>query len=290
MEYGFGKGIVMATSQLYNIEVLVNFYACIGAWRYLSQCTNRISVVFPPIGTALFYCWMSFGSRWNHSLSIFSIFVIAFIADGFFLSFRYALNRFLKGTWRSETIFTNRSVSVCFLFWILVWAATYVWLEAESLFWPQFVVGVTSIATVLIFALVLVAKLPEEAPSQYTEWIDRQTNFVVWLILLLPFITVGDLYVVLKGLSSWVACKISVPIAFRLALAIHVQSRTRFPVSSLHPEKKLFIIRLLRVVAVGISSWRLFVVNINDEVVLHAVPTLLLVATVCDTVELLCLI
>jgi hypothetical protein len=282
----------MKTSQLYNIEVLVKLYACLGAWHYLDFSFINdgalLSIFMPPIATSIFYYLMTNGYIRNVVLLMESIVILAFVADGLFRFIRFLLYRMLKGTLRSRVRFSNQNRSrwIFLLLWLLIFYLTAYLLYGEKTWLhPEFVVGIMLILLVLYQSVLLISMIPDGVPLSFRKVGDREVNFVVWMILLLPFITVGDLYVVLKGFHSWINCKMLIPVVLRLALATHFFSIATPSPSGVHMENYRMMMRLLRVGVMAYSCWKLFALHIHDEILLHPLQALVMAATSCDIVE-----
>jgi hypothetical protein len=291
--YGYWESMLMITSQLYNTEILVKFYACLGTWHYLGFISSNdrvaLSIFLPPIVTSIFYFGMTFGGIKKDLLRMESIVILSYVADGIFRVVRFLLCRLKKGEFRSQILVShwNRGKKVILLIWPLLYLTAYLLFGGRTWLQPEFVLGVTLILTVLYLAFLSIYLLPKDAPLPSRLACDREVNFVAWMILLLPFVATGELYAVLKGFHSWFHCKMLIPIALRFALAIQV-----FPKSIATPnltkvdsEISRRVMRLLRVVTMAFGCWNLFALHVHDEILLHPLPALIMTATICDIAE-----
>jgi hypothetical protein len=283
----------MKTSLLYNTEILVKLLACLGAWHYLGFGGKNdeafFSILLPPIGTSLLYNQMTFGGIKNDVVLLESTVILSFVADGIFRAVRFLVCRLLKGELLSQSSISllNRPTAIALLVWSLMYLITCFLFGLKSWIQPEVVVGVALILMVLYLAFLSISLLPNDVPLRYQPAWDREVNFVVWMILLLPFIAVGDLYAVWKGLQSWVHCKVLILLSLRFALATHVFSP---PIATPNPHKvdmELYrtMMRKLRVVTMGFGCWNLFALHVHGEILLHPLPALVMTATICDIVE-----
>lgn len=286
---------------MYNAEVLVNLYACVGAWRYLNVLHTAVPgynsmmafILLPPIGTAaiarmcmaLGYYKSSFSA-----LPFLSVLILAFAADGIFLSVRLLLNRFKRerGS-RPNSLLSKTMIFTCLLSWTLCWYIAFSFAGATAWLRPQAFLSVTSIALVFVLGMSLVASIPSSLGPESAVWCTRQVNFVAWLLLLLPFIVVGDLIVIPESLTTWTVPKVLIPIAIRHALSIYAISFAPGIVRSSISGATAF--RLFRAIVVTFGCWNVLAFDLHDgaasrDFSFHPLSTLLLIASFCDVVEI----
>lgn len=271
--HGSWTGWAMETALLYSAEVLVQMYACVGAWRYLYRLPAVSGTVFlcqqqllPPIGTAIVFSYIQQSTNKSKSLpSFLSVLVLAFSADGIHLSLQLLLKRFLRGR-MSQVKPPSRSWCYgCLSLLLLIWSIARAMLGATAWIRPIAVLSATSLVLVYAVALALVARLSPSALSEScASWFDQQANFVVWILPLLPFITVGDLVMIQEGLVTWTILKALIPIGIRLVLSYRVIAS--YPPGGVlyRPSHWCTSLQLLRAVLVVLSCWRLLTMNFQD--------------------------
>jgi hypothetical protein len=270
-------------------------YACVSACRYLNLCLFPDGYLFlvlllPPIGTAILSSWISRATRPRSALPFISILVLAFTADGIFLSLRLLLNQCLRGKWSLTNPVRKKWIFGCLLSLILCWSIACALFGSAAWLQPQAVLSITSLIVVWMLALALVAKLPPSARPEAAFWYNRQVDFVVWMLLLLPFITVGDFVVIPEGLVSWTVPKVLIPVGIRLVLSLHVISWVSRP---MRQSTLGTIVRFLRACVVTACCWKLLTIDLrdgaSDDYSFHPLSALLLSASICDIVEIACM-
>ena len=286
----------MKTSQLYNVGILVKIYACIGAWYYLgvgsSVDHSMLSSIIPSIGASIFYYWISYGVEGSNAYLIESktVAVLAFVADGLFRVVRFLLTvyRCQKGTCRSQVLLSSPTIKcISLLLFLLICMTVYVRFGEKPWLQPEFVLGITLILSVLYLSILSISILPDDGSMCSREMFEREVNYVAWVIVLIPFITIGDLYVVLKGFHSWVNCNILLPVAFRFAMIVRSFSIAPPSSSNRLTGKYRTTIKLIRAVSMTLGCWNIFLLHTHEEILLHPLPALILLATICDIIELL---
>lgn len=280
----------MKTSQLYNTEKLVKLFACFGALHYVvSTCDDNwaiLSIFLAPIGASIFYLWMTFDEIKTNVVQWESIVILAFVADGIFRSVRILLCQFKKRSLRSQLLSQwNLSRTTVLLFWPSMYLTAYVLFGSKTWLQPEFVMGVALMLTVYYLAFLSISLLPEDLPFRHRVECGPEVNFVSWIIVLLPFIVVGDLYAALKGFHSLFPFIFLVVLAVRFALAVHVSSIATKNPSKLGAPIYRTMIWLLRVVTMVYGCWNLFTLHVHEEILLHPLPGLVMAATICDVVE-----
>jgi hypothetical protein len=296
-KYGWYAAFAMETSLLYNTEILVNLFAILGIVRYLrlnigdetKMASSLISITFPPIlCTILYYCF-SIGVKRKHTIAILSLFILAFVADSIFIITKFVLYRYLQGYWKSPNASVFSAGKPVFMFTILLWIALYFTLGHNSWFRIEFAAVATTIAWVVLLSILMIATIPKIRGIQQTQafYFDRQLNYVVLLLWVLPPIIIGELYAIIKGIHTWCVYVILVPVLVRLVLTTYtVLFVESFLLAATIPMgKQIKAMRRCRFIVLSLCCWRLLTFDVHDQVVLHPLPTLILVATAFDTLE-----
>jgi hypothetical protein len=289
---------VMETSMLHNAEILVNLYGIVGAVHYLQLdviTTNRLpqimSVIFPSITCAILYHAVSLGSRWKYTMSFPTILILAFVADAIFLFTRFLFRRFIRGTCCRKQATSNGYILVTyFSFVILLTVVLGVVLGSKTWIRLDFFIGITVIGLIYLLSLLLIANSPkEEAGGQYATYYDSQLQFVTLVFWILPFIAIGDMYSMFKGINAWSVFANLFPIIVRLSLAIFYVHPTKIQSTSnvAKTRKRDALLRTCRFGSISLCSWRLLTLDIDHQMLLHPLPTLILTATACDVIEIL---
>ena len=274
----------METSLLYNTEIVVNLFAMLGIVRYLRLnvggggkmvlgVSSLIAIAFPPLICTILYYWISFGVKRKHTVSILALFILAFVADAIFITTKFVLHKYLQGSWNSHNSNGFSIVKPVSMLTIMVWMVLY-FILGETWFRFEFVAAATTIALVVLLSIMLIAKIPKVRDSQQPPalYVDRQLNYVVLLLGMLPPIIIGELYAIFKGNNTWGVYAILFPILVRLAIA---------PIT-----KPIVVLQVCRFFIVfPLCCWRLLTLDIQNQILQHPLPTLILVVTTCDTIE-----
>lgn len=287
----------METSLLYNTEILVNLFAFLGTVRYLrldfDVVGNKLvlptmSITFHPILCTILYYVISIGVQRKHTIPILSMFILAFLADSIFITTKFVLHKYLQGTLScyekpSTSFFVIKTVSILtILFWIILYAI----LGRKSWFRMEFVIVVTATALVSFLSIFLITTIPKGESVQQPQALyhERQLNYVVMLLWMLPPIVIGEIYAIFKGIYTWGIYAILLPVVVRLAL----NNNSVYCVTSffLHPlliptTKQKVAMQLCRFIILSFCCWNLLTLDIHDHKILHPLPMLLLVATLC---------
>jgi len=231
--YGHLTAFAMETGLLYNAEIMVNAYACLGAWRYLHSDTFAVGsstswlLWLPALLFAVIQYLILMGLHSHAAPRFGSVLVLAYAADAVFLSFQWSLNCFLRGRW-AELIFLEGAViedkwfrgTLAVLFAI----ALYQLLG----FPPKANLSLLSLGVVYVLAFTVVAGLPREdcrcRSPELKDWRDRQISFVVWTMVLLPILSIGDVVASVKGLATTTAITVAfvIPVGLRLWIVLPV--------------------------------------------------------------------
>ena len=229
--YGHLKAIAMETGLLYNAEIMVDAYACLGAWRYLHSDTFAVGsstswlLWLPALLFAMIQYWVLMRVHSHAAPRFGSVLVLAYAADAVFLSFQWSLNCFLRGRW-AEIIFLEGAVIKDKWFRGTLAALLAIALYHFFGFPPKANLSLLSLGVVYVLAFTVVAGLPREdcrcRSPELKDWRDRQISFVVWTMVLLPILSIGDVIASVKGLATTTAIAVAVviPIGFRLWIVL----------------------------------------------------------------------
>lgn len=287
----------METSLLYNTEILVNLFTILGIVRYLrldnfggsKMVSSIVSTTYPPIlCTILYYC-MSFGVKRKHTVPSLSILILAFVADAIFITTKFVLRTYLQGALKMRNASVFSVATPIFIFTILSWLVLYFVLGQKSWFRVEFVAVVTTIAMVVELSMLLVTVIPKGQPTQqaFALYYERQLNYVVLLLWMLPPTIIGEVYAIFKGIHAWGVHMILFTILVRLVLTIYsvlwVKSCSKPPSTPM--SKKEIALQVCCFTMLPLCCWRLLTLDVYDQILLHPLPMVLLVATSCDAME-----
>lgn len=283
----------METSLLYNTEIFVDLFAILGSVRSLRLDVGIGSTVFsptalvmlPPMVCAILYSWIAIAVKMRHTISVLSIFMLAFLADAIFIATKVALRRYVQGSWRDKAQSTSDSLVVksVAVVTILCWTVLYSALGRKSWFRFEFVGTVTAIVLVVLSSILLIAAIPKRRsdPQVQTLYYDRQLNYVVLLLWILPPALIGEVYAMIKGIRIWRVSAFLLPILVRLVSSINSVRRVKPKIPN---TKHGLAVQLCRLLVLP-CCWRLLTSNVLHQTMMHPLSTLLVVATACDMIE-----
>jgi hypothetical protein len=288
----------METSLLYNVEIVLNSYAIIGIIRYLrlnvgggsKMVSSLISILFPPILCTILYYWTSLGVKRKHTIPLLSLLILTFVADTIFILTKVVLVTYVKGCWKSHNFSAFSIIRPASMFILALWISLYFVWGHHSWFRGELVIAVTTTVLVLLWSLwriAIIANVRAIPQPQASYLDDRQLNYVVVLIWILPPMIIGELYAIIKGIKTWGVYTILLPILIRLALTTFsvLAAKPLLRASSISTTKQVHLLRICRFIVLSLCCWRLLTLDVHNQVMLHPLPTLTLVATTCDTIE-----
>ena len=286
----------METSLLYNTEILVNLFAVLGMVRDLRFEVGGgsklvPSIIFLPIVCTLLYYWMSFGAKRKHTITILSMFILAFVADAIFITTKFVLYTYLQGSWKTPNAIGFSAVQLISILMTIIWIVLSFILRRKAWFTYEFITAITTFSSVVVWSILLIAKIPKGRAVQHPQalYFDRQLNYVVFLLWILPPTLIGELYAIIKGIHTWGAHVILLPVLFRLVLTVTTYSfpwvKTFCQTPTIPTVKKVIALQKCRFIVLPLCCWRLLTLDTHDQIMLHPLPTFLLVATALDTIE-----
>ena len=246
-----------------------------------------VLVMLPPTICAILYYWIAIAVKRKYTIPVMSIFMLAFLADAIFIATKFAFGRYVQGSWRDKAQSISdslvvKSVAVAVAM-ILCWTALYIALGQKSWFRFEIAGTVTTIVLVVLSSILLIAAIPKRRsePQARTFYYDRQLNYVVLLLWILPPTLIGEVYAMIKGIRIWRVSAFLLPILVRLVSSILSVRRVKPMLSN---AKHGLAVQLCRL-SVLLCCWKLLTSNVHDQTMLHPLSTLLAVATACDMIE-----
>ena len=244
-----------------------------------------VLVTLPPMICAILYYWIAIAVKRKYTIPVMSIFMLAFLADAIFIATKFAFGRYVQGTRRdkAQSISDSLVVKSVAVATILCWTALYIALGQKSWFRLEFVGTVTTIVSVVLSSILLIAAIPKRRsdPQAETFYYDRQLNYVVLLLWILPPTLIGEVYAMIKGIRIWRVSAFLLPILVRLVSSILSVRQVKPMLSN---AKHGLAVQLCRL-SVLLCCWKLLTSNVHDQTMLHPLSTLLAVATACDMIE-----
>lgn len=303
----------METALLYNADILVQLYACIGTWRYSGHFpakvysnSNALFIWLAPIGTFLL---VSLSQRITHhsdgnnmmDMSYLSLLVLVLTADGIFLLVRSILTvlaRIIPPRQQNQSIILRWHRQWTFLL-LLAGAMTSMAIcgvqLGESWAWsrPQAVLSLLSIVAVYVVGLYLVTELPIDGNVTCSIFVERQIDFVTWIWLVVPFLSFGNLVMIPERLTAWTLPLSLLPIASRLAFtAAYTTSACSNGDEDIFSRKLPVwssVNSVLRAVVAVLGCWRVAGAASSlyyGEDVLHPIAQLAVIFSIWDIAEM----
>jgi len=256
---GYWMGWAMETGLLYNTEILVHAFVCIGSFRYLqphwmntaggsskgSRSRTRRFLWLPALslGVLQYYTILRFHASMDPLIAprFSTVLVQSLVADAVFLTLQWILNRFLGSRANCGESKSRLGAAVEHMTNIWIWVpllSILLLLEATMgnvLLFGHASKGILcalSLVFAYIFGLAAIAKL---APKDFMDgdsgkdskscWIEQQVNFAVWVMVLLPIVALGDVVVFVKGLTAtWVIPAVTLVLGVRFWFVVRTHS------------------------------------------------------------------